>query len=416
MNKTLPTLFLLTLLSVFSVKGQDKDSLKLKFNGFLRFDYWNDTRVTDEAVEGIFTLVPSSKLMDNYGNDLNAKASANALAVSSRVKLSMSGTRAFGAAATGILEADFTGSSGSSRFRLRHAAITLGWTKSSLLFGSYWHQMVVPDALPSVIALNTGAPFQCFSRSPQVTFSYKLTKSFQTTASAAWESDYMSNGPDGLSPKYLRYTSLPDFTLHLRYTVSNFTLGVLGEAFWIQPRLYTTGPLPAADKKQTSTLVRSLSYQGYVKYTNDKLFVIGRAMLGQNLVHHYSIGGYGVTSIDAVTGHESYSPFNHFYTYINVGYGKTVKPSIFVGYAKNLGTEKELGGSSATVYGRSLNIASLFRIAPNIAWTINNMMLAAEVEYTNAEYGTIIPNSKGKFTDTYHVSNTRVLFIAQYNF
>jgi len=426
MNKILSALFLVTFCAVFSVNAQEKDSLKLKLNGFLRFDYWNDTRVTDEALEGIFTLVPSSKLMDNYGNDLNAKASANALAVSSRVKLTMSGTHVLGAAASGLLEADFTGASGSSRFRLRHAAITLGWTKSSLLLGTYWHQMVVPDALPSVIALNTGAPFQCFNRSPQITYSYKLTKSFQTTASAAWESDYTSFGPDLSAPnfassKYLRFSSLPDFTLHLRYTASDFTFGVLGEAFWIQPRLYTTTPgldpkLSTTPKMQTNTLVSSLSYQGYIKYSNNKLFVVGRAMLGQNLAHHYSIGGYGVTSIDAVTGHESYSAFNHFYTYLNVGYGKTVKPSIFVGYAKNLGTDKEILGGSTNVYGRSLNIASVIRIAPNISWTINNMMLAAEVEYTNAEYGILTPNSKGKISDTYRVSNTRVLFVAQYNF
>lgn len=415
MNKTLSALFLLIFCAVFSLNAQEKDSLKLKLNGFLRFDYWNDTRVTDEAIEGIFTLVPSSKLMDNYGNDLNAKRSANALAVSSRVKLTMSGTHLLGAAASGLLEADFTGGAGSSRFRLRHAAITLGWPKSSLLFGTYWHQMVVPDAFPSVIALNTGAPFQCFNRSPQVTYNYKLTNAFQTTASAAWESDYMSFGPDGPNSKYLRYTSIPDITLHLRYTASKFTFGVLGEAFWIQPRLYTS-PTPTGLKKQTSTLVSSLSYQGYIKYSYNKLFVVGRAMVGQNLAHHFLIGGYGVTSIDALTGHESYSAFNHFYTYLNVGYGKTVKPSIFVGYAKNLGTDKEILGGSTNVYGRSLNIASVIRIAPNITWTINNMMLAAEVEYTNAEYGNLTPNSKGKISDTYHVSNTRVLFVAQYNF
>lgn len=414
MNKTLPTFILLILCAFASVTAQNTDSLKVKFNGFLRFDYWNDTRVTDEAIEGIFTLVPSAKLFDSHGNDLNDKASANALAISSRVKLGISGTKVLGAVASGLLEADFTGASGSSRFRLRHAAITLGWKKSSLLIGSYWHQMVVPDAFPSVIALNTGAPFQCFNRSPQVTYNYKLTKSFQATASAAWESDYMSIGPDGPNSKYLRYTSIPDITLHLRYTASEFTFGALSELFWLQPRLFTVNS--TGDKKQTNTLLRSFSYQGYAKYSGDKLFIVGRAMVGQNLAHHYSIGGYGVTSIDAATGHESYSNFNHFYTYLNVGYGKTVKPSIFVGYLKNLGTSETILGGSTNMYGRSLNVVSMIRIAPNISWTINNMMLAAEVEYDNAEYGTLTPNSKGSFTNTYHVSNTRVLFIAQYNF
>ncbi len=422
MKITLPTFILFAFCSCASVSAQNTDSLKFKVNGFLRFDYWNDTRVTDEAIEGIFTLVPSAKLFDSYGNDLNNKPSANALAASSRIKLGITGTRVLGAAASGVFEADFTGASGSSRFRLRHAAITLGWTKSSLLVGSYWHQMTVPDAFPSVIALNTGAPFQCFSRSPQVTYNYKFTPSFQATASAAWESDYMSYGPNALtglnelSYKYLKYTSIPDVTLHLRYTSSQFTFGVLGEVFWLQPRLFTISPTTPTDKKQTKMLIRSFSYQAYAKYTGNKLYVIGRAMMGQNLAHHYSVGGYGVTSIDDVTGKESYSNFNHFYTYINIGYGKTVKPSIFVGYLQNLGTTNEILGGSTNMYGRSLNVASMLRIAPNISWTINNMVLAAEVEYDNAEYGTIMPVSKGVFTDTYRVSNTRVLFIAQYNF
>ena len=415
MNKILSILVFLVLLPILSVNAQEKDSLRLKMNGFLRFDYWNDTRVTDDAIEGIVSLVPSAKSMDGYGNDLNEKSSANALAVSSRVKLSISGTHVLGAAAAGLLEADFTGAAGTSRVRLRHAAITLNWPKSSLLMGSYWHQMVVPDAFPSTIGLSTGAPIQCFNRSPQVTYNYKFTSSFQATGSAAWESDYTSYGPDGASSKYLRFSSRPDFTLHLRYSVSKFMFGALGEAFWIQPRLYTVSSTDPLVKKQTNTLLGSYSYQGYVKYSGSKLFVVGKAMVGQNLAHHLLIGGYGTTSVDATTGKEAYTPFNHLYTFVNVGYGNTVKPSIFIGYAKNLGTSKEILGDKG-VYGRSVNIASLIRVAPNISWTINNLMFAAELEYTDAEYGTLKANSKGELVNKYHVSNTRFLLIAQYNF
>ncbi|SDC12138.1 hypothetical protein [Williamwhitmania taraxaci] len=420
MGKILSSVILLVVFTSLAGNAQEKDSLKMKMNGFIRFDYWNDTRVTDEAIEGIFSLVPSPQVMDNYGNDLNEKSSANALAVSSRVKLAISGTRVLGAAASGLLEADFTGTAGSSRVRLRHAAITLNWTRSSLLMGSYWHQMVVADAFPSIISLSTGAPIQSFNRSPQVTYTYKINSSLQATGSAAWESDYTSTGPDGASSKYLRFSSLPDFTVHLRYSISNFMIGVLGEAFWIQPRLFTTKPgippgLPTL-KKQTNTLLGSYSYQGYMKYSNSRFFVLGKATVGQNLVHHLMIGGYGTSSIDPIIGSETYSPFTHLYSFLNVGYGSTIKPSIFIGYARNLGTSEELVGDIKNVYGRSLNIASLWRIAPNISWTIKNLMLAGEVEYTNAEYGNLVFPSKGKITDTYHVSNTRFLFIAQYNF
>ena len=107
-------------LSVFNTDGQTKDSLSYSFSGFVRFDYWNDTRVNDEAVEGLFSLVPSQKVFDSYGNDLNERSSANALALASRIKLVAAGVKIFGANTSSFLEADFTGTSGSSRVRFRH--------------------------------------------------------------------------------------------------------------------------------------------------------------------------------------------------------------------------------------------------------------------------------------------------------
>ena len=416
MKKFLSIITLALLLGISSLYGQEKDSLKFSFSGFTRFDYWNDTRVTDDAIEGIFSLVPSAKLPDSYGNDLNAHPSANALAVSSRIRLNISGQRVLGANASSLLEADFTGSSGSSRVRLRHAAITLAWPTTSLLIGSYWHPMVVPETFPSVLGLSTGAPLQAFNRSPQVTFTYKSASHFSIAATASWESDYTSNGPDGYSSKYLRNTSIPDFTLHLKFSSSKVVMGALGDIFILQPRVYTVSPLDADIIKQTSATVTSFSYQGYFKYSTSKFFITAKAMVGQNLAHYLMLGGYGTTSINGETGAEEYTPFTHFFTFLNIGYGKSVKPSIFIGYAKNLGTDKTIVGTDKNIYGRSLNIASLYRIAPNISWTIKNFMLAAEVEYTNAEYGTFEFPSKGKLVNRYHVSNTRVLLVAQYNF
>ncbi len=416
MKKTFTITTAVLLLNISALFGQGKDSLKFAFSGFTRFDYWNDTRVTDDAIEGIFSLVPSPKLLDSYGNDLNAHASGNGLAVSSRIRLNIGGTQILGANLSSLLEADFTGSSGSSRVRLRHAAITLAWPRSSLLMGSYWHPMVVPETFPSILGLSTGAPFQAFNRSPQLTFNYKVSKAFWVAATASWESDYTSDGPDGYSSKYLRNTSLPDFTLHLKFVSPKLSMGVLGDLFVLRPRISTISPLNPTLTKEATATVTSFSYQGYIKYTSNKLFVTAKAMVGQNLAHFLMLGGYGTTSINAQTGAEEYTPFNHLYTFLNIGYGSSVKPSIFIGYAKNLGTDKTIVGTTKNIYGRSLNIASLVRIAPNISWTIKNLMLAAEVEYTNAQYGTFEFPSKGKLIDRYRVSNTRVLFVAQYNF
>jgi hypothetical protein len=415
MRKTFILITFMLFLSVFNTDGQTKDSLSYSFSGFVRFDYWNDTRVNDEAVEGLFSLVPSQKVFDSYGNDLNERSSANALALASRIKLVAAGVKIFGANTSSFLEADFTGTSGSSRVRFRHAAITLGWQNSSLLIGLYWHPMVVTGTLPSIISLNTGAPFQPFNRSPQVTFTHNFIGSFGLAASASWQSDYTSNGPVGYSSSYIRNAALPDFTFHLKYANAGLEVGALGDIFVIQPRTYTVSLLNGNIRKATTTLT-SLSYQGYIKYTNKQLFVIAKAIMGQNLAHQLLIGGYGTTSIDSQTGAERYTPFNDLSTYLNIGYGNAVKASIFLGYEKNLGTNKVLVGSDQNIYGRSLNIASLVRIAPNITWTVKNFMLGSEVEYTNAEYGTFEFPSKGRLTNCYRVSNTRLLFLAIYNF
>ena len=78
--------------------------------------------------------------------------------------------------------------------RLRHAYLNLDWGTSALLLGQTWHPLY-GDVAPQILNLNMGAPFQPFSRAPQIRYRYK-TGDIQITGAALWQSQYLSQGPE----------------------------------------------------------------------------------------------------------------------------------------------------------------------------------------------------------------------------
>ena len=64
--------------------------------------------------------------------------------------------------------------------------------------------------------------------------------------------------------------------------------------------------------------------------------------MGTNLTQTSTVGGYGITSIDEVTGKQQYSPLRTSSTWVNVAYGKKWRPALFFGYLKNLGATEEV--------------------------------------------------------------------------
>jgi hypothetical protein len=97
----------------------------------------------------------------------------------------ITGPDAFGAKTKGFIEGEFFGPNlngvtqagdlyGMNGFRLRHAFVKLSWTNTDLQIGQYWHPMFVTGCFPGTISFNTGAPFQPFSRNPQVRLTHKI--------------------------------------------------------------------------------------------------------------------------------------------------------------------------------------------------------------------------------------------------
>ena len=103
---------MLLFLMVQGISAQDKEKdeekkFGAKISGFVKNDFFYDTRQTVAAREGHFLLWPSPENLDMIGEDINAQSNFNMLAIQSRISLALSGPDALGAKTSGLIEGDF---------------------------------------------------------------------------------------------------------------------------------------------------------------------------------------------------------------------------------------------------------------------------------------------------------------------
>ena len=393
--------------NLFAQETEEK-KINIEASGFVKSDIFFDTRQNVEVLEGLLLIYPKDELLDENGKDINAKSSLGIVDISTRLRGKITGPDIFGAKLTGLVEVDWTGITGTyftSRVRLRHAYSKLNWEKTEVLFGRTWHPLFSQDCYPSVMSLNTGIPFQPFNRSPMLQVSYEFGK-FKVIGAAISQSDYVSTGPDGKSAQYIKNSNIPNLHLQLRFKPGNFLFGAAIDYKSIMPRISTESLTNEDSIFITDEKVNSLAYMGYFKYKKSKLEIKAKAIYGQNLSESVMPGGYGVSALDSITGHEKYTPYNHFYTWGNIIYGDNTKFALFAGYTKNLGAVDPIVGDT---YGMALNLDYVYRIAPTVSHKIKNFMMAVELEYTVAAYGDLA-NKYGEFTKSHEVSNTRIMF------
>lgn len=392
-------IFVLTSLTIFSQKEESK--VGFNFSGFVKTDIFYDSRQTVSFREGHFSISPLPVDLDTNGNDINAKSNFNMISIQTRLTGRFTGPEAFGAASSAVVEAEFFGTSEAdvNGLRLRHAFLNLDWENVSLLVGQTWHPMFVIEMFPGVVSFNAGAPFQPFSRNPQLRLSYSIDK-LKLIASAVSQRDFPSDGPIGFSSSYLRNAVIPNLNFQLQYNSEGKLFGAGVDYKRIQPRLVTT------KRVATDEVVESISFIGYTRLNLNPFVLKAEAVYGSNMSDQIMLGGYGVTKNDPVTGKEEYSPINTLSVWGEIIYGKEIELGLFGGYAKNLGADKSIVGPS---FGRGLNIDNLFRISPRVQFNSGKARISAEVEFTSADYGSPNWMNKGKIENIKNVSNVRVL-------
>jgi hypothetical protein len=429
MQKRVFAIALIMVLPSFANAQEKKEEVKfgISFSGFVKTDINYDSRQTVNIREGHFLLYPENQKLDLNGKDINAKDHFGILSIQSRLTGKITGPDVLKAKTSALLEADFFGNENLNfadvnGFRLRHAIIKLNWQTTELMVGQYWHPLFVPECFPDVVSFNTGAPFQPFSRNPQIRLSQKAGN-FKLIIAAAEQRDFSSNGPDGANAKYLSNAVLPDMNMHMQYTHSwnektEFLIGIGGEYKQLTPRLNSQADKNLKDGKDSiyyagDDKVKSYAVTMYSKLRLKPITVKAYAIYGSNLFDLVMLGGYAVTSITESTQLKyNYTPVKNLSLWAEITTNGKIQAAIFGGYTKNLGTKDDNIG---IYYSRGANINYVYRVAPRMIVNLEKLRIASELEYTSAQYGKA--EARGLVdSDLKTVSNLRLLLAFYYFF
>jgi len=403
----LPLLVLLAFAVNPVIGQQDENPFSLKVKGFVRADAIFDSHQVVEAREGFVLFYPKQPVIDADGNDVMASPIFNQYAMTTRINASATGPDVLGASVTAFIESDFTGASNAENnsFRLRHAYISLKWTKSKLLLGQYWHPLDVPEMIPNVLSLNTGAPFHSFCRQPQIRYDFTAGK-FTLVAVAASQRDYVNTGPSGNSSAYLRNSAIPNLHGQVQFRSGKLFAGIGYNFKKLTPRLVTDSAFKANEHVNTG------SFTAFLNYAASTISVKAQVVYGQALNDHLMMGGYAVESTDIKTNRRSYLPLNYVSSWINIAKtGGKWQPSIFAGYTQNYGTKSTVSGPA---FARDTNIDYVYRISPMLTYVAGRLNLIAEIELTTAAYG--INDDHLKVKNSKEVTNFRLGLGAVYTF
>jgi hypothetical protein len=412
MKRLVLLFFLFICLSANAQDKKEEPQFGIKFSGYVKNDIFIDTRqsgVTTALRDEHFYLYPDNVLYDNDGKDINASNDLQMLNIQTRLKGDIFGPDAFGAKTSGVIEAEFYGTSelDVNGFRLRHAFVKMDWQKTTLLIGQYWHPLFPAESFPGTLSFNTGAPFNPFSRNPQVRLTKKLNE-ISMSLTIYSQRDFVSTGPEGSSNKYIKNSGLPGSNLHFRIP--------LGQVFtaWAGVDYKTLKPeLKTSKNYKSEETIGSFSTFANVKIKTKPVNISLMGGYAQNATDLMMLGGYAVSEItDTLTQLKTYTTLNTMSAWADLTTsGKKVVFGLFAGYSKNLGSNNPVEGA---YYSRGSNIDHLFRVSPRVSFISGNLSFGLEMETTSAAYG--VTQTDGTVSNPEGVVNLRVLFATMYKF
>jgi hypothetical protein len=412
--------------SLFQAQNTSEEEPKFGINwsGFVKNDFFFDSRQTVSVREGHFLLYPSAVVNDLNGEDINAQGSLNFLSIQSRLTAKITGPDALGAKTSGVIEGAFFGHTNSdvNGFRLRHAFVKLDWSTTQLLFGQYWHSMFVPECFPGTISFNTGVPFQFFSRNPQIRITQKFGANVKFSLAAATQRDFAS--PGGYTS--LSNSMMPEIQAQLQISASEAVLfGITGTYKKMHPRLITSAGYKAENE------LGSFNSNAFLRIKTKPITFKLQGIFAQNAFDGLMIGGFAIRDIvDITKDYREYTPINTLSIWTDISTnGKKWQAGVFAGFTKNMGSFNAISdtifNSSPYLYDdylRGANIDYVFRVSPRLIFNTGKFRVAAEVEYTTAAYATtdmlgkINMDDHGKITESETVSNVRILLGVYYFF
>lgn len=445
-----------------------KSHLKQHFKpyGFIRNYFTYDSRESWSGTADLYNYQPKDQKLNDYGDDLNAESTFRFLSLTTRLGLNIVDYKWRGTEFGGKIEADFyaglstkTSSvdskikethavSGVAQFRLRQAYLTLGWDSLKMLggkdyarvdltIGQTWHPMAAD--LCDAIALNSGAPFGPFNRSPQVKMDARLGKYVTLTAAGLWQMQYLSIGPGNLqSAEYMLYGKTPEAYLGLSVHTNGFLMRAGADVLSIKPRHQGTVADATLGKDVTvhvNDRITTASPFLYLQYKKGDFSLKAKTIFAESGEHMNMYGGYGVKAKNADGSYE-YTPIRHSTSWVSLVYGGKVGAQeekhpqklqgiLFAGYVKNFGTKEalmDLNGdgkyTNAELFTpRSSAMNQMYRLSPTLLYTVGKFQLGLEYELTSVQYGDGVLDDHGLSKNGLHwVSNHRVQLMTKYNF
>ena len=374
--------------------------------GHIGTDLFWDTRQVVESRDGLLLFYPDNVKKDINDKDINARPSFNFLALNSRLTVRIKAPDALGAKVSGMVEGWFAGISNNDMngFAMRHAFIKMEWERTNLLMGQTWHPLFTEYCFANTVAGSAGAPFQAFSRAPQIRF----VKRFSKEKIKSWEiskimlyinaqRDFLSFGSAGNSSSYLRNSAMPELGAQYIFehqTSSHYLLLGLGIDYkYIIPRVVTDSNVYTRNGVHAPTAIVFISYEKYLP-ENTNFGIKAKGLYGQACNEFLLLGGYAYKYYDNNPLNPNidynYTTINTLAAWIDI-YAKIKQweVGLFGGYTQNLGSMKNIQdwNNPNSYFSRGYDIAYLYRISARAIYKVKKLQFGLEPEYTTACYG-----------------------------
>ena len=356
------------------------------------------------------------KDIDNAnGFDANAGFNWRFVSLTTRLGLDVSGYKWGSMGISGKVEADFYNLSGSVPIlRLRQAFMKLSFDNNplSLTIGQAWHPMAAD--MPHMNNLETGAPFNPFNRSPQLTADVKLGSGLTLTASLLYLNHYLPTGPAGKSKDYYKY-GLPEAYVGIAYAGKSITAKAGVDILNTLP--YRT--VNNEGKVQANGFLTTFSPFVFFQFTKGSFQLLAKSILAQGGEHLNLLSGYGVASYSADTHTYAYTPMQDWASFVSFQYGKKFQVLGMLGYMKQLGTTQDLMDPVKTLWLNSsadTKVQQAFRATPTVAWNLGKFTVSLEYNLTAAQFGEGSRDARGMFSSSHWVMNHRFICMTKFNF
>lgn len=394
------------IVGLLPLSANAQKNVSIDWYGFVAAQSWMNTHESAAGAEGFLYLYPTDK-STVVGDDHDRKAvpQGSWFGTMARLGFVLHGPEIFGAASRAKAELEFSGHSAPGSVLYRHAFVALDWEKSTLTLGQTWHPM--NDLFPSTVGIAIGSPFNALNRSPQLRYEYFMgdNKNIKLTGAAIFQAANSSVGPIGKSYDYNRNSLVPMLYAGVDFTFEDFKIGG-GLEFQ-----HLTAMVDVNDDNKKYYL-NGLNGMIQAQYNKDKLAIKAKTLIGQNMSHLGICSGFG--EVDHLNpGERDFAPLAASSTWAQIQYGGALKCGLMGGYMSNWGAGKDLIAGKVYAVGGG-NIDNMWRVAPNVQYTVGNMNLGVEYELTTVAYGTTQAN--GTVTDTHNVSNHRLLLSVMYAF